>query len=182
MQTGELARRLGIEPRVLRYALEQGYVDRWIVSAAGSGNHRTFTDGQVFALGLLVQVIDSGLKAPSAAKVVKILEEGLRTVACGLGWDPEFRPFDGLLHTKKLWFADIAQKSAIRLSTGANPSRGGRIEAFDWTDIESHRTLSDFAPCVMVRIEISRFASLVRHWAHEQRSSVPDSGTKRKRQ
>jgi len=161
MQIGELAARVDVPYRTIRYALERGHADRWVRGTDGSGHYRDLTDGEAFALALLLKLKLAGLRMRDAERVVELVDESLRFVASGFGWDHEFHPFLGQLRTSFQWFLEVGDGRTFRLRTNANPSRGGQMEDFPWTSIATHRTVDGFKPCVTIGIDLTRLAALV---------------------
>jgi hypothetical protein len=163
MQIGELAQRLGVPYRSVKYVLERGAADRWVKRTPGTGHHRDMSGGESFALGLLLLLKQNGLRLPFARHVVGLIEEGVRGVAQALGWESLFQPFRGELKTEHEWVVEIGDSKTVRLGTNANPSRAGRMEYFDWVTVgKRRRVLKDFQPCVTICIDLSRLAELVR--------------------
>jgi len=162
MQIGELSERLDVPYRLVRYALERGHADRWIEQYPGRGHHRDLGGGEAFALGLLLKLKQVGMRTPVAERVVGLVEEGVRTVARALCWDPGFRPFAGNLETRHRWTAEVGDFKAIRLATDANPSGGGKMTEFDWSMVgKRSKNFSDFKPCVSIKIDLTRLAAML---------------------
>ncbi len=163
MQIGELAERLDLPLRSIRYALERRHAKKWVEDTPGSGYHRDLSGGQAFALGLLTKIKAVGFRAPQAEHVVAFVEEGLRAVARSLGWDPGFAPFRGELETSHRWYVEVGDGRAFRLATNADPSGGGKMTEFPWVRLGKRRVeLPEFEPCVSIKIDLTRLASLVR--------------------
>lgn len=162
MYAADLTRKLNVPYRTVRYVLERGHAAHWIPAEPGSGHHRNLSDGQAFALAMLVTLKQAGLRMPEAEAVTRLVEEGLRTLARGLGWDPGFQPFRGELQTARTWLAEIGDAAAFRLQTDAHPSRAGVLKALPWTTWHRPRQeLKGYRPCITVCINLSRLAALV---------------------
>lgn len=163
-QIGQLAERIGVELRTLRFVIERGHVDRWVKHerSPGKGNHRQLSRGAAFAVALMAKLKLCGLKTPKAQRVVEIAHEGIRMLTQSLGWEHSFDPFRGNLKTDFKWTLEIGDGEAIQLATNANPSLGGKMETFPWISIDGkRRNLPDFTPIVTITIELSALAALV---------------------
>ena len=163
MQIGQLADKLNIPVRSIGYALERGHADRWIERTPGSGFHRDLLPSEAFALGILMMLKRSGLRLPEAERIVVLIEEGFRTIAQGLGWDHQFRPFAGELQTDHQWEAEVGDGEGLRLGTDSDPSRGGEMWFSNWTTFSGRRRqeLPGFLPCVTIRFDLARLCELV---------------------
>jgi len=163
MQIGELARRIDVDYRAIRYVLERRHADSWIRAPRGRGHHRDLNTGEAFAVALLVKLKQAGLTGPKAEQFVNDVAEAVRGVARRLSWDPRFNPFAGDLVTDREWLAEVGDQRAWRILTNANPSLGGRLEVFGWFAIaKRRRALPDFRPVVVVRLDLSRLAERLR--------------------
>lgn len=159
MTLRELVQTIDVPYRKAQTVLESGHADRWVPRGEGSGRHRDFGPAEAFAFALLMRLRTLGFATAKAAGIVTLLEEGVRTVAQGLVWDPSFHPFRGRLQTTELWLAEVGDGHLCRLGTTANPSKRG-LQWFDWTDAK-RKTVQEARPLVTVRIDLAQLAKLI---------------------
>jgi hypothetical protein len=161
MRVGELARRLNVPYRHVRYALEQGIVPAGVEESPGRGEHRELDPAQAFWLAIVLKLKESGINAPLAGKIADFARAGVQGIGTNLSWEWSFNPFRGKFETENQWFVDIGDLKYVRMATTANPSHAGLYE-FDWSLIGVRKTDPQAAPIVIIRLDISRLAQLVR--------------------
>jgi hypothetical protein len=162
MKVGELCERLHVPYRHARYVLEQGILPPGVEEKPGRGEHRDLTLAQAFWLGIVLMLKQNGIQAPLAGKIAEFARESVRGIAGNLSWDPGFNPFLGKFGTEYMWFVDIGDLRHVRMATTADPSYGGKLREFPWWVIGKHRTEKTAAPVVIIRLDISRLALLLR--------------------
>jgi hypothetical protein len=161
MKLGELCQRLNVPYRHARYALEEGILPSGVEENPGRGEHRDLTPAQSFWLGIVLMLKQNGLKTLLAGTIADFAEEGVRGVARTLNWDPLFNPFLGRFETENRWFVDIGDLAYIRIATTCCPSFQGLYE-FPWSLIGQGKTADGVSPVVVIRVDISRLAHLLR--------------------
>ena len=162
MRIGDLAERLGVEYRDVRYVLEQGLVPDGVDEHPGRGEHRDLAPAQAFWLGFVLALKSAGLKAPQAASVADLAAQGVRGIARHLGFDYHFDPFRGAGQTDHEWLVDIGDLKFMRVGTTANPSKRGRLDVTDWVEIGTRAPAKDARPLVTIRVDIGKLAAMLR--------------------
>src|SRR5579862_6936237 len=161
MQLGELCQRLGIPSRQARYVLEEKLLPRGVDPTPDRGNHRQLTPAQVFWLGIVLKLKESGIRTPLAAQIAEYARQAVRGISRGLNWDPRFLPFDGELVTEHQWFLELGDLKYIRLVTDCCPSQDG-LHEFDWTAVGQLKHIKGVMPVVVVRVDLTRLAEMLR--------------------
>lgn len=155
MRLAELINRLDAPPRTVRYVLERGLAAEWVHKADGSGNHRDFTLGEAFSLGVLVKLREAGLRPAATVSAVRLIREVVTGFAQRLVWDYEFKPFSGALSTQNEWRVEAGDMKAVRVGTTASPSRAGNFEYSNWFSISDRmRELKGFSPLVTISLDL----------------------------
>lgn len=161
MRVSELSERLGVPYRDVRYVLEQGVLPAGVNENPGRGEHRDLTPAQAFWLAIVLVLKQNGLKVPVAGVVAEFAKRAVKGVARHLNWEHPFNPFEGKLDSGNGWWVEVGDLKYIRMVTTANPSVNGLFE-FDWTDLTSNAAARDAAPVVIVRLDLTCLARLVR--------------------
>jgi DNA-binding transcriptional MerR regulator len=158
MKVGELAKRLGVQYRHVRYLLEEGFLPAGVNDAPGRGEHRDLTPVQAFWVGFVLSLKTAGVNTPRAAEIAELANRGVRSASKNLSWDNRFDPFKGEFETTYRWYVDVGDMCYIRVATTANPSRSGRLEETDWTEIGSKAAARGAEPLVILRVDVSQLA------------------------
>jgi hypothetical protein len=156
---------LGATYREVNYVLERGFVPEGVDPAPSTGHHRAFDPGQAYWLAIVLLLKRSGIRVPQAAQFADRIKHGLRGITQNLGWDWTFFPWTGKFDTEHRYVAEIGDGHWLRILTDANPSaRGKGIQAVDdWSSPEATPSKeADFAPFVVVRIDLSHLAAVLR--------------------
>jgi len=162
MKVGEFCGRVGVEYRHVRYALEQGILPAGVATAPGRGGHRDLDPAQAFWLAIVLKLKASGVKTPLAGQIADFAREGVRGIAGNLSWDHRFSPFLGRFETDHQWFVDIGDLAYVRMATTAEPSYGGRLREFPWSEIGQRKADDTAAPVVIIRLDLTRLAAMLR--------------------
>lgn len=160
MQIGELAERLSVPYRDVRYVLEQGIVPEGVEESPGRGDHRQLSPAQGFWLAIVLALKQNGIRTPLARQIADFAQAGVRGISANLSWDPGFNPFQGMFATDHQWYVDVGDLKYLRMATTANPSRQ-RLDEFPWMLIGKHKTV-EVAPVVIIRLDIRRLAELLK--------------------
>jgi DNA-binding transcriptional MerR regulator len=160
MRVGELAQRLGVPYRDVRYVLEQGVLPPGVEENPGRGEHRDLDAAQSFWLAIVLMLKRNGVRVPDAQRVADLARQGIRGVALNLGWEYPFDPFRGRFETENQWYIDIGDLQYIRVATTANPSFQG-LYTFSWTAITTRKSAENAAPIVTLRLDVSRLARMM---------------------
>lgn len=158
MKVGELAKRLDVPYRHLRYLLEEGFLPTGVDKTPGRGEHRELTPSQTFWLGFVLALKGFGIKTPRAAQIADLADRGVRGIARNLNWDHKFDPFRGAFETEFRWFIDVGDLQYIRIATTANPSKVDKLDESPWTEIGSKAPVKQAEPLVTLRIDMSKLA------------------------
>lgn len=162
IQLGEFCRLLQVSSREGKYVLEQGCVPKGIDKAPATGNHRRFSAGQAFWLGMVVKIKQSGIRLPLAAEIASHADQCLRGITQNLGWDWRFRPVQGEFDTDHQYLLQIGDSKYVRILSDANPSMTG-LHEFDWQAVKSPgKPVADFRPFVIVQVDLSRIAAALK--------------------
>lgn len=161
MKVGEFCNKLGVEPRQARYVLEQGILPTGVATDPGRGEHRDLDPAQAFWLGVVLKLKASGVKTPRAGEIADFARDGVRGIAGNLNWDHRFNPFLGRFDTDHQWYVDIGDLEVVRMATTANPSYA-RLYEFPWSAIGKRQTVEGAAPVVILRVDLTRLAALLR--------------------
>src|SRR5258708_25702402 len=113
MRIGELAERLKVPYREVRYVLEQGILPKGVKKTPGRGDHRELDSTQAFWLAIVLELKQNGINAPLAGKIADYAEQGVRGIAANLSWEPSFNPFRGQFETEEQWFVDIGDLTYV---------------------------------------------------------------------
>jgi hypothetical protein len=162
MRVGELAERLGVPYRDVRYVLECGVVPEGVAEASGRGDHRHLTVAQACWLAMVLHLKRNGVRVPAAGVIARYAEYAVHGVARRLNWDHRYDSFRGSLETEFQWYLDCADCRYARLATTAKPSKGGRLEEFGWVDFGMMREAKAVAPVVFMRVDLGGLGRLVR--------------------
>jgi hypothetical protein len=160
MRVGELAERLHVRYRDVRYILEQGGLPLGIEEKPGRGEFRDLNPGQSFWLAIVLNLKQIGIRVPIAKQVADFAREAVRTVTQNYNWERSFEPFLGKLETENQWYVDIGDLKFIRLVTSACPSIEGLCE-LPWSIVGQRKTVQDVVPVISVRVDLTRLASLM---------------------
>ena len=109
MKIGELAQRLGVPYRNVRYVLEQGHQPAGTETNPGRGALGSSTAKQTFWLALVLILKPNGLRLPLAAKIAEDLRLSMRVFTGNLVGMAALIPFLGRFETQHEWYLDIAE-------------------------------------------------------------------------
>ena len=154
-----LCSRLGVDYNESRYALTRGILPRGIEPEPGRGKHRWFDASQAFYLAIALKLKAAGLHTSLAADLSQ-WSRHVQGYSANLGWDHNFAPFAGQLHTAHQWFLDVGDGRYVRLATDANPSYDGLYET-PWVDMKTRKECEVARPAVIFRIDIALVALLL---------------------
>lgn len=156
MKIHELAQRLGVPYREVRYVLEQGHVPPGADKDPGRGEHREFSPGQVYWLAILLLLRTAcGMRTPFAAEVTENIRRGLDQLSFFVGED-SFNPFRGKLDTRRDWAIEIGDGKHMR--PGSRTSPGSTWDWLPWTNLEWSMQSKNYLPLVTVRIDLREVA------------------------
>lgn len=158
MGVGELAERLGVRYRSVRYALEEGILPTGVEASPGRGEHRDLTQAQAFWLAIVLVLKQNGIRTPLAGKIANYARRAVGGITQNLGWEPGFEPFHGMFETNNQWFVEIGDLKVIRLATTANPSKLGELYELEWNKIGTSNSAPNADPLVILRLDIGRLA------------------------
>jgi len=160
MRVGELAKRLQVSYRDVRYVLEQGVLPPGVEESPGRGEHRDLDPAQSFWLAIVLMLKRNGVRVPDAQRIADFAREGVRGVTQNLNWEHFFDPFRSMLITTNQWYVEIGDMQYIRLVTTANPSVDG-LYAFPWTVIGKRTAADDAVPVVTIRLDLAHLARMM---------------------
>jgi hypothetical protein len=162
IQLHDICQCLRVRDRDARYVLERGFVPKGVDVKPASGNHRQFSAGQAFWLGLVLKLKASGINTPLAARLADYAARSVQTVTQNLDWEYPFLPTQGRLRTQHQYFIEIADLAYVRFVTDANPSKGGQLEYSDWHALgQPGKPVMKVEACVIVRLDIARISHLL---------------------
>lgn len=177
IKLAELVRVLKIPYREASYVLEQRFVPPGISSSPSTGNHRLFSPGQAFWLGLVLGLKRGGIQVPLAAQFADRIEQGCRGICQVSNWDSLFQPWLGKFETEFEHYAEIGDTEWLRLVTSSNPSKQTEretpeLDASPWSGL-NRRPPADptFRPLITIRLDLSYLADQLRN-AHWQEVSI----------
>lgn len=160
MRVGELAQRLGVPYRDVRYVLEQGVLPPGVEGSPGRGEHRDLDATQSFWLAIVLMLKRNGVRVPDAERIADLSRHAVRGVTQNANWEWTFEPFLGRFETENEWYLDIGDLQYVRVVTTANPSVSG-LYAFPWTVLATRKSMKNAAPIVTLRLDLSALARLV---------------------
>lgn len=150
MQIGELAERLDVPYREVRYVLEQGFVPPKAEKQPGKGSHRQLDSEQVIWLAILLSLKKNGLAVPAAAKIAKLaMAKPVKT-----------NPGDVLLHGADYDFIDVANQRFVRFSVDDAQAQDHTAQQGMWFDSKSKKEVR-FDPLVYFRLDVQAIAQLM---------------------
>jgi DNA-binding transcriptional MerR regulator len=155
----EICQRLGVDYDDARYTLAKGVLPDGVAADPGKGNHRLFEDRQAFMLAIILKLRAAGVST-AVAKDVAEWSRHVQGLAVNLGWDWNFAPFAGKLHSEKEWYLDVGDKKYARIVTNAQPSKEG-YEITPWVDMTNRREQKSARPAIIFRVDIVRIAELL---------------------
>lgn len=156
MQIAELASRLKVPYRHVRYVLEQGILPKGVPESPGRGEHRDLTPQQAFWLAIVLVLKENGINAPQAGEIARVAQHAISGRAANAEWDHYYNPWQGRFETEFQWFFDVGDLTYFRVATTANPSFDGLYEGA-WNTIKSPRRLAKGAePVVIIRLDVTR--------------------------
>jgi len=157
IQLRDICRCLDVRDRDARYVMERGFVPKGVYVKPASGNHRQFSGGQAFWLGMVLKLKAVGIKTPLAAKISDYAARSVQTTTQSLCWESPFLPSQGKLETKYEYWVDVGDLKYIRFGTNAEPSSDGKPYYFSWHAVNKPGVpVKDLAPCVILRLDISQ--------------------------
>jgi hypothetical protein len=160
MKVGELAQRLDVPYRDVRYVLEQALLPAGVEEKPGRGDHRELDPSQALWLAIVLKLKAIGLKTPIAAEVATFSRRAVTATTQNLNWEYTFDPFKGKLTTKNQWIVEVADLKFIRLVTTANPSKR-HLHAEPWHTIQKLQPADEISPIVTVQIDIAGLCRLL---------------------
>jgi len=161
MKVGEFSERIGVPYRQVRYVLEEGILPKGVDADPGRGEHRDLDFAQTFWLAIVLKLKENGVKTPKAQQIADFAKEGVRGIAANLNWDYRFNPFIGQFETEFQWYVDIGDLTYVRIVTAANPSHQGLYE-LPWSQLGHHKTVEAAKPIVIIRVDLTKLAALLR--------------------
>lgn len=156
LQIAELARRLDVPYRHVRYVLEQGILPKGVSENPGRGEHRVLSSQQAFWLAMVLVLKENGINAPLAGEIARHAQRAIPGAAANASWDPFFNPWQGRFDTQHEWYFDIGDLRYMRLATTAYPSSEGLHEAMWSTIARSPRPAREAKPLVVIRVDIAQ--------------------------
>ena len=160
MRVAELAERLQVSYRDVRYVLEQGILPRGVVKSPGRGEHRDLSNEQAFWLAIVLLLKRIGLQTPIAGEIADLTRDSVRWFTQNLGAEHTFQPFTGQFETENEWSVEIGDRQYYRIVSTADHGFGGP-NAWPWTDLRKRREAKNATPLVVVRLDLARLARLM---------------------
>jgi hypothetical protein len=154
-----ICERIGADYDDARYTMAKGAIPKGVSSEPGKGNHRVFGSRDAFMVAIILKVRAAGVST-SIAKQVAEWSTSIQTMAVNLGWDWQFAPFSGRLHSDQEWYVEIGDVRFARVVTNSCPSNSG-YEATPWKDMTTGRENRTARPAVIFRVDIVRIAQLL---------------------
>jgi hypothetical protein len=154
-----ICERIGVDYDDARYTMAKGAIPKGIASEPGKGNHRVFGTRDAFMVAIILKVRAAGVST-SIAKQIAEWSTSIQMMAVDLGWDWQFAPFAGKLHSDKKWFLEIGDNQFARVITNASPSKRG-YESTYWVEMATLRKRRTARPAVIFRVDIVRIAQLL---------------------
>jgi DNA-binding transcriptional MerR regulator len=155
----EICRRLGVDYDDARYTLAKGVLPDGVAADPGKGNHRIFENRQAFMLAIILRLRAVGVST-AVAKDIAEWSRHVQGMAVNLGWDWNFAPFAGKLHSEKEWYLDVGDSKYARIVTNAHPSKDG-YEITPWVNMTTRREQKSARPTIIFRVDIVRIAELL---------------------
>jgi hypothetical protein len=148
MDVADIARRIGADRRLVRYALFHGLVPDAKGASRGRGNTRSFSLAEAFAIAVAVRLFAGGLRQP----FVKGLVRGLFEKATVLEPIAASAP-----RGDEVWMLEIADGRNVRIRRGRT---GLPLDDPGWTRLETGRPVAGaYRPGVVTSVDL---ADLVR--------------------
>jgi DNA-binding transcriptional MerR regulator len=155
----EICRRIGVDYDDARYTLAKGALPEGVASGPGRGNHRVFESPQAFMLAIILKLRAAGVST-AVAKEIAEWSRHVQGMAVNLGWDWQFAPFAGQMHSDNEWYLDVGDARYARIVTNACPSKEGN-EVTPWVDMTIRRNRPSARPAIVFRVDIVRIAQLL---------------------
>jgi hypothetical protein len=160
MRVSELAQRLSVPYRDVRYVLEQGILPKGVEKHPGRGEHRELDPAQAFWLAIVLNLKSIGIRTPVAGEIADFTRQWLRSTTQNENWEFPFEPFLGRMVTTNEWYIEIGDMKYIRLVTNANPSVRG-LYSFPWSWLTKRGSAGEVQPIVVVRVDLARLAGMM---------------------
>lgn len=157
MQVAELARRLAVPYRDVRYALEQGILPPGVKARPGRGEHRDLTDEQAYWLAIVLVLKRNGVRTPLAGEIATFTREAVRYYTQNLGWEHGFQPFRGQFDTRYEWYVELGDLQYIRIRTSAE-TYGDEQTATEWFPTGMRQKATEVSPLVVLRLDLGALA------------------------
>lgn len=151
--------RIGVDYDDARYTMAKGAIPKGVASEPGKGNHRVFGPRDAFMVAIILKVRAAGVST-SIAKQIAEWSTSIQAMAAELGWDWQFAPFSGKMHSNKKWFLEIGDNQFARVVTNASPDELGYDSTY-WVDMSTIRKRRTARPAVIFRVDIVRIAQLL---------------------
>lgn len=161
MKVGELARRLEVPYRDVRYVLERGALPSGLPAGPGRGAHRDLGPAQAFWLAIVLAFKRCGVSVPEAKAMADLAREAVANLAQRAGYDPGFDPFAGRLVAARGWAVEMGDADAVRVVRYDRPDCSGPGFAHPWGDRLDHTRPVAADPVVTLRLNITRLAGLL---------------------
>lgn len=143
MNIAGIARRIGADPRVVRYVLFHGLVPGADGASHGRGNTRSFSMPEAFAIALAVRLFSGGLRQP----FVKGLLRGLLEQAAEL--EPAIAKPPG---AGEVMLFDIADGVNVRMRRGRKSTLDNPL----WVRLDTGRKADDaYQPGVVTSVDLA---------------------------
>lgn len=155
----EICQRLDVDYDDARYLLAKGALPDGIAADPGKGNHRVFEARQAFMLAIVLKLRAVGVST-AVAKDIAEWSPHVQGLAVNLGWDWNFAPFAGKLHSEQEWYLDVGDMNYARIVTNAHPSKDG-YEITPWVDMTNRRKDKNARPAIIFRVDMVRIAELL---------------------
>ena len=152
----EIARRTGIEPRRLRYAIYHTLMPGVSPVDVGRGSVRRFTEFEAFGIALAAMLLDAGLKRNLVTECIDLLARraGRETPTNDI---PLFRAFASR-GTARL---DVADGRYVRLRIGSTVGRKSPETAWERTN-GGRPVPTDYDPLVLLSVNVTPLREALR--------------------
>jgi hypothetical protein len=160
MRVAELAERLQVPYRDVRYVLEQGILPRGVEESPGRGEHRELSLPQAYWLAIVLLLKQFGMRTPGAGEFADLTRDTVRWYTQNLGYEHSFQPFIGQFETEYEWYVEIGDMKYFRVVSSVDDNMNNEI-VWPWSDLTKRKIVNSPKPLVVLRLDLTRLARLM---------------------
>jgi hypothetical protein len=158
MDLMDIARRSGLEPRRLRYAIYHTLVPRVSRVEVGRGSVRRFTEFEAFGVALAATLLEAGLRRDLTAECMEALARRLGRTTTAVNDVPLYLA----LASRGTARLDVADRRYVRLRVGPTAGRKPSDTGWQPTAPAGATAPTGYEPLVLLSINITPLRDAIR--------------------